>query len=187
MIDPSNIINYDRTSVEIEGLFIFTVAVAGKNAKTTAKAVNNFLESRGSLSPFEYIRGLINRNLLLAELKKHHLGNYTKLQHVYSTAVNSYKSGLELKTISRDDLCKIKYVKMKTASCFLGWVLPDVKYAMLDVHILRYLRGIYGDIIPKTTPQNIKKYLEIEQLFLIECGDNNPAKFDLEIWRNACR
>lgn len=184
MITPDKIINYNRTASEIEELIIFTVAVAGKNARTTAHAVDRFLKN--TISPFEYIRKLERSGTLLDEIKLSRLGNYTKLYHVYKTLAFTYPSGLDLKSLSREDLCKIKGIGMKTASCFLGWVLPDVKYAMLDVHVLRFLAKTFPDKkIPKTTPADYKKYLELENLFLTVCGDKNPAEVDLEIWRNG--
>lgn len=90
---------------------------------------------------------------------------------------------LNLKSCSVDDLENIYGIGPKTARCFLIHSRPNMRFAGLDTHILKYLRGL-GYEVPKTTPTG-KKYKEIEQIFLnlVDKSGKSVAEFDLEIWR----
>jgi len=71
---------------------------------------------------------------------------------------------------------------MKTSRCFILHSRKDSRYAGLDTHILKFLKG-YGFKVPKATPAK-KKYLELEQQFLYIADSQNksPAELDLEVW-----
>jgi thermostable 8-oxoguanine DNA glycosylase len=61
---------------------------------------------------------------------------------------------------------------------------PDQQIAVLDTHILKWLRE-QGYNVPKATPPKAR-YTIIEKDFLTECdkAGKTPAELDLEIWKS---
>jgi len=182
MIDPRNIINHNRTEAELEELALFLVMVAGKQAKTTAIKLDKFL-GKNAHQPFLYIRSLVDNFLLTTRLKEIRAGQYNRIALAFQDLALSRK---DLKTITVEELEQMHGIGPKSARCFLSWTRPDVQYAMLDTHILKYLRDILKvPNVPKSTPSG-KKYLELEKVFLDHAKllNRNPAELDLEIWKS---
>lgn len=74
---------------------------------------------------------------------------------------------------------------LKTSRFFLVHSRPNVRVAVLDTHILQWMKD-EGYDVPRQTPTNKKKYREIEDKFLAECDKRgvSPAQLDLEIWKS---
>jgi thermostable 8-oxoguanine DNA glycosylase len=182
-IDPENVTNFNRDLEELEAFWIFAICVAGKNSQTTAKQVNRLLTSlldSYNRTPFSNILQCIEEGSLEKFLSDAHIGQYTRITQALRESTEKLES---LPTVSLDTLESIYGVGPKTARFFLVHSRPGVQLAVLDVHILRWLRR-QGYDVPSVTPSG-KKYLEIEKLFLAECVKRNktPAELDLEIWR----
>jgi thermostable 8-oxoguanine DNA glycosylase len=173
-------IRYDRTQAELEEFILFTIAVAGKSAITTVQALDKFLQpaQKYNLSPFDYIRFLSFDELTL-NIKKSGFGCYHNRTRYFKSIVDAH---LNLETCSVEDLEQISGIGPKTARFFILFSRPNVQYAVLDVHLLSWLRD-KGYDVPKATPCG-KKYLEIEQIFLNEAKkqDLPIVEFDLNIW-----
>jgi len=205
MINPNQIIDYNRTDVELEELVLFLIAVAGKNADTTSKNLAKFLKAQSYPnyynSPFEFIRNIqTEKGAVLKADKKGQLtesrysnlaerlnawgfGCQTRLARAFTEVANS---GLNLRTCSLEDLMKIHGIGRKSASCFLAWTRKGVKVAMLDTHLLKFIRDTLGySDAPKSTPSG-KKYDFYEKIYLDYCASQklDPTKYDLEIWRS---
>lgn len=156
--------------------------MAGKTARTQAKALNAFFALESTGGPFARIRTMIQKGTLTDNLKTARLGQYTRLTEGFTKSV-----GLNLRTATVDDLKAIKGVGDKTARYFLLHTRPNQQLAVLDRHVLRYL-GSLGYVVPEGSA-NPKKYLELEQVFLNEAKKNNmsPADFDLMLWNKFSR
>src|SRR6476620_3416446 len=226
MINPNQIIDYNRTDAELEELVLFLIAVAGKNADTTSKNLAKFLKAQSYPnyynSPFEFIRNIqTEKGAVLKADKKGQLiesrysnlaerlnawgfGCQTRLARAFTEVANS---GLNLRTCSLEDLMKIHGIGRKSASCFLAWTRKGVKVAMLDTHLLKWLRlkqeqarklrvNATGNIeawrpfleleIPKSTPTSKRVYDLLEEFYLEWCETtrNDPTEMDLKIWRS---
>lgn len=183
MINPRQITNFNRTTNELEEFALFCIAVAGKNAASTARALDKLLEIGRSrsldLSPFQIIRDIIKYSDLASLMKNCGIGCYTVKSRGFAQIVSC---GLDLRTVTLDQLLNLFGVGHKTARFFLLHSRPNQRYAVLDTHILKYM-GEQGIETPKSTPTG-KRYLELEQKFL-ELADLNsitPADMDLQIW-----
>lgn len=178
--DPHDIISYDRTPAELEEFILFTIAVAGNSAMTTAQALDRFLQPAReyNFSPFDYIR-LLSLDELSINLKQSGFGCYNNRARYFKSMVDA---NLNLMTCSVEDLEKISGIGPKTARFFILFSRPNVQYGVLDVHLLSWLRD-KGYDVPKETPCG-KKYLEIEHIFLNEAQkqDLPIVQFDLSIW-----
>ena len=173
--------NYGRNRDELEELLFFCVAVAGKMSRTVGPAVKRFFEDRDfHESPFHYLRRLLDNQQLLSQMRLHKLGQYTKL---LKFSLHITKERLDPTTAGLKALESIHGIGPKTARFFLLYTRPDQDIAVLDTHILAYLRE-RGHKVPFATPQNHKKYREIERTVLNMAKNNNmsPVEFDDYIW-----
>lgn len=185
MIDPTDITKFDRTTAELEEFLLFALAVAGKRADTTAKNLDRFLKAAHAREevkkwqPFKVIKPF-TESQLANTLKSFGFGCYTLKARGFHTMV---RANLDLKTCTLEDLKKIPGISFKTATFYLLHSRPNVKYACLDTHLLRWLRD-QGHDVPKTSPQSLKRYMEIQELYLgiAESLGRDPAELDLAIW-----
>lgn len=177
-------VNYCRTEEELQFFVLFAVAVAGKKAKNIIKALNDFVEigrkETNETLPFEIIKKI---NLKEAIVKSR-LGQHNKLYKAYNQIAYS---GIDLKTCLVEDLEKIHGIGKKSSRFFMIYNRKDVKYAVLDRHILSYLRE-QGFAVPKNTPVG-KKYDEIEKMFIKHARNLkvSVADLDLMIWKKKSK
>lgn len=179
MIDPTKITDFKRTTTELEELLLFCILVAGKTASIQAKKLELFLTAdKLKKSPFQLLEYYINQKSLLRKIKNAKLGQYSRLQRAFRQVL-----ALDVKTCTVEQLEQITGIGPKTARFYILHSRPNQQVAVLDTHVLKWLRDELGLETPKSTPSS-KKYLELEQAFLKYCKDNqkNPAIFDLEIW-----
>lgn len=191
MVDPVNLTNYKRSTVELEEALLWSVLVAGKNAINTAKALDIFLIAlhrrfglyvnlpKHGYYPFEVIRHYTVEDLQ-PMLKSAGIGCHTsKSKSIHQLA----NSRLDLTVCTVDDLEKIHGIGPKTARMFILHTRPNASVAVLDIHVLRYMAD-NGIDVPVSTPTG-KKYkdLEIKFLMLARKAQKTVADFDLMIWR----
>ena len=185
LIDPNDVIDYNRSHADLELMWAFTLVVAGKTATTQARLLNNFLNSLPAAdlpendSPFERIHKARDRGILLDKLIESRLGQYNRLHRAFQESLT-----LDLSRCSVADLEAIHGVGPKSARMFLMFTRPNQRFAALDTHVLKYLAS-QGHTVPKSTPPAGEKYRKLENLFL-ELADSSGmtvAEFDLSVWR----
>lgn len=189
MIDPQNITNYNRTKAELEEFALFSVIVAGKTAAIQAAKLNQFLAVPGAQdkSPLEYVRFLTNLGLLESALRGVRMGQYARITAAFEgLALADTMYGLE--NMELDHFDNIKGIGPKTARFILLHSRKEANCAVLDVHILRWLRHL-GVNAPHQTPQDTQRYRRLENIFLKECKKKgkSPAEWDLELWSHYSR
>ena len=93
---------------------------------------------------------------------------------------------LDLRTCSLEELLAIHGVGNKTARFFLLHSRRNCDYAVLDTHILAWMRDHGVEDAPKSTPTNLKVYKELENKYRIMSRLHYPhlsnAQIDLLIW-----
>lgn len=184
MIDPTNITKFNRTEAELEEFLLFCILVAGKNSNVQAKKLEKFLTdySDRPMDPFTLIRYLIfmGQSALMSWMKMSKLGQYTRLEKCFTELM--FLQG-KLSTCSVSDLEAISGIGPKTARFFLTHTRPNQQFAVLDTHMLRYLRDMGYDKVPASTPSG-KKYREWELVVLDKALSHgmSAADFDLMIW-----
>jgi len=183
MINPTTITNYNRTEAELEEFLMFAILVAGKTAKTQAKKLEQFLSNcpYAKYTPFQHLEYLVKTNTLTAEMMQYKLGQYKRLLVAF---LGILRFEGKLKSVTIEDLESIKGIGSKTARFFLLHSRKNVEVAVLDTHILKWLRE-QGHDAPKATPSK-KKYAVLEKIFLTEAlkRDILPADLDLQIWKS---
>jgi thermostable 8-oxoguanine DNA glycosylase len=170
---------------------MFCILVAGKTAYIQAGKLEQFLNSIKSrlilsdnIKPFDIIRSANDHGILLQEIQKAKLGQYSKITKAFDYIINNKINLFNCEPI---ELEKIPGVGMKTSRFFILHSRNIKSVAVLDVHILKFL-GTLGFKVPKTTP-NAKQYYFLEQKFLDYCraNDLHPANADLDIWKSYAR
>lgn len=180
IIDPTDLSDVNQNKIKTEVFLLFCIAVAGKNAKVISKGINGLLSEKEYGTPFQKIRYFIENNMLYELLKKHGLGQYNKIIKAYKEIVYS---DINLYNVSINDLESFHGIGKKTSRYFILYTQNRNDIAVLDTHILKFLKR-KGYNVPSQTPSSEKKYKEIENIFLNESlkYDMNISELDLNIW-----
>lgn len=191
MINPNDITNYHRTEGELQEFLLFCVMCAGKSSTVQAQKLEEFLAPcrEAGLTPWEYIRGCSDK-VLMRNMKRAKIGKYKLLfdsfrslsKMLLSRFINDHPTPHS----KRYNLTARPAVGIKTASLFLLHSIRDSRMAVLDTHLLKYLRKLYPKArVPKASPQSMVRYMELEDMWLGYCYRNgyDPATHDLDIWK----
>jgi endonuclease III len=166
---------------ELQWKLIYAMFVANKTAKFANAKVDKMQGLLGWTMPFEAIAKMDDAQLE-ALLRKVGTGQYARLTRGLRELVNTE---IDPYTCDPDELQAIHGIGPKTARFFVMWTRPDeARYAVLDVHVLRWLHEQGHRRIPTQTPNDMRSYKRVEQIFLKEAAKHNmtPRELDLIIW-----
>ena len=194
-IDPYNITKFDRTEEELQLFLLFCIVVAGKTAYIQAEKLEQFLCSVNkrlmmpeNAKPFQTIKSAEQHGILFEEIKLAKLGQYKK---IFSGFKYISEREYNLNRMTPKILEEIPGVGMKTSRFFLlhSDTFYKDKIAILDTHILKFIKENIDDRAPKSTPviPITYKFWEDRFLFWCEQNDKNVADFDLEVWKSYAR
>ena len=195
MVNPYNITNFNRSEAELEEFLLFCIVVAGKTAYIQAQKLETFLNSANQrlmipndINPFQTIKSAYQQGILFEEIKNAKLGQYKK---IYSAFKCISENEYNLCRMTPKLLEEIPGVGMKTSRFFLlhSDTFYKDKIAILDTHILKFIKENIDDRAPKSTPVIPLTYRYWEDMFLNWCKENdkNVAEFDLEVWKSYAR
>jgi len=197
-VDSLNPHCYDGTDDQLQQFLLLACVVAGKTAATQQKKLESFLvhvwrEVPQATTCFQALQA-IDDSLLLEYLVLVKMGQYNRLKLLIRALVTAEQNNyLNLRTCSAQDLEAFKGLGPKTARFFLLYTRRDIRVAVLDTHILRWMQDNQqklllppGHSIPKSTPSG-KRYAELETAFLGYCESNNLklSDFDFELWKKG--
>jgi hypothetical protein len=179
-VDPKNITAFNRTDAELQAFWLFSLFVAGKNSDYASQCLSRLLHKArwNEQNPFDYLRELgetgIHNALVAAKI-----GQYGRLTKAVTQSLS-----LDLRTATLQDLMSVHGCGPKTARFFLLHSRPQCECAVLDTHILAWMRS-KGVDAPAATPSG-EKYLFLERMFLNLAQSEFPtmsiAQIDLLIW-----
>lgn len=196
MIDPRKMTRYGQSQDELEETLLFCVCVAGKNAMTTARLLDNFLSGASEYSfgvsktpylPFASIATMFYDGVdVAARIKGCGLGCYNHRAKTFRELV--YNDKLDLSTCSTEELEKTTGIGMKTSRFFILHSRKGAEVAPVDTHVKKFLRdrGIIESADISLTP---RVYLELEaeyiKLWRKERRQGETlASFDLAVWNH---
>jgi hypothetical protein len=213
MVDPENPPKLPgATQAELEEFLWFSIAVAGHNAANTAVGIDKFINSLPA-PEFEPARPLARlarwqatecfrlpcdatgwdggwsletRIAMLAELvKQAGLGCHSQRAASFLDLMEKVGAGLDIATCTVEQLEDVHGIGKKTSRFFVMYTRPGKhRYAILDVHILDWLRS-QGYQAPKHTPKATSTYNRLEQEFIREADARGvtPLELDAAIWK----
>jgi hypothetical protein len=193
MINPKEVTKFDRTQAELEEFILFCIIVAGKNSHIQAKKLEAFL-SHGKWelgrkpqgSPFDIVWNRYKKAILHDELKYVKIGQYKRIEKAF---INCCLTRAEIPDLNNWTLPVLEvFLGPKTARFFLLHTKPDQNVAVLDTHILKYMRDKMGLKVPKSTPSG-KRYRELEKILLDHVASLGltMAEFDLTVWKSYAK
>ena len=180
-VDPFAITDFARSEHQLEALLVFCIAVAGKKATGMAPKVQQFLSNcpyEGG--PFDRIRNMLASGTLEDNLRRVRMGKYTLLTRAFKEIL---ERGLVASTVSVGELERIHGIASKTARFFVLHSRPHQRIAVIDTHLLKYLRTMGVPKVPPTVPKG-KNYDRLERLLLAEADrlQMPMCDFDLKVW-----
>lgn len=182
LIDPYLITNHERNQTELETFFCFCPAVAGKKATMIAGKIHKFFTESGLQgTPMEILSQMLTEQTLGGHLRRVRMGKYALLTRCYRA---SLASGFNLRTVTTEELETIPGFGQKSSRFFILHSRPGANVAVIDTHMLKYLRAIEAPNVPKTIPSG-KDYTRLEELLLQKAKSLGlkMAEFDLNIWK----
>ena len=194
-VNPYNITDYNRSKNDLELFLLFCIVVAGKTAYIQSSKLEEFLTSvqtrlmlPDDISVFQILKSAEQHGILMEEIQKAKLGQYKK---IYAAFKFISECDYNLNRMTPQLLECIPGIGMKTSRFFL---LHSDKYygdkiAILDTHILKFIKENIDDRAPKSTPTIRVTYKYWEDVFLYWCESNNKnvAEFDLDVWKSYAR
>jgi len=179
-IDSSKITNYNPSKGEFQALIIFWVLAAGKTAKGAERILSLLLPKRDL--PFSQLKKY-SETELAHKLKSIGCGCFNnKAKSIYQLV----NSDLNFSNCSVEDLESIYGIGRKTSRGFILHTRRNAQCAVLDTHILKYLKEQNAPDVPRSTPSSKTEYERLEKYFLSLCRKKRkaPAKLDLEVWNS---
>ena len=184
-VNPTDITDFNRDTDQLEAFWLFCMFVAGKNSDYASRCLTKLIHAAklgkdiGEEGVFNYFKSIGEvgvHNALVANK----VGQYTRLTKGVMQSLD-----LDLRTCTLEDLLNIHGVGNKTARFFLLHTRAGCEYAVLDTHILKWMRN-RGEDVPKSTPTNSKVYRELEKRFRYLSRLAYPflsdSQIDLLIW-----
>lgn len=164
---------------ELQLRLLFSVIVAGKNAKFAKNVLRNmFAKYADDILPFQLIRKWVKNGSLEKHIRSSRSGNYGKMLNCFPLLIN-----INPRNASLEDLEKIPGIGPKTSRFYHLWIGKKTVCAAIDVHFLKFLRDLGYKNIPKSTPSG-RRYMELEQAILKEATKRNltPNQLDADVW-----
>lgn len=192
-IDPNDVKGkLDYSLFYKESFLLFAVLVAGKSSESIKKKTNALISDIIGEDKPDSLYAYILENLsdndfegLLTLLKKHKTGKYSLILNFFRDVK---KSKIDLRTCSMNELESLRGVGKKSSRFFMVYNRSDQQNcAILDTHILKFLRA-NGYDAPQQTPSG-KLYDQLEKNFLEIIETVKPkqtlAEIDFLIWYKA--
>ncbi len=180
MISPTSITDFNRTERQLQVFWLFCIMVAGKNSDQTATKLSRMLQDNAENElPFDYFRA--NPHAIHNMLVAHKIGQYGRIEKAIQQSLD-----LDLRTATVEELMGVYGVGPKTARFFVLHSRADATCAVLDTHVLKWLKVQGALNVPDSTPPEGAEYERLGKLFLFYIKAQYPglsvAEADLLIW-----
>lgn len=170
---------FNRNDAELQAFLLLSICVAGKTAFVQERKLRDFLKPAIDIGrePFNWVRILDAADLLEKELRAIKMGQYRRILPAFRGVAQC-----DPRTVTLDELEAVKGIGPKTSRFFLIHSRQGLNLAVLDTHILAWLRE-QGVEAPLATPSG-RAYKDLEQTFLDFAAQRGqtPADLDKEIW-----
>jgi thermostable 8-oxoguanine DNA glycosylase len=175
--------NWANTREKRELVLLFSIMAAGKSADRTSDALNYMMHMLPGNTPLDKIRGLVKRQDALEKLKSFRIGQHNRILKAFRAIVDF---DVDVTPPDPDKLRNIPGIGLKTSS-FVALVYDrTLPVAVLDTHVLKFLRNRMKIEAPLGTPSSAKIYdrlsrpiIRLATLLDVTCGDLNIVLWKL--------
>ena len=181
-IIPTSITKFDRNERELQVFALFCIFVAGKNSDFAANKVEAVLaQFPKDCLPFNGFCASKDIGNVLIKAKT---GQYTRLSKAVREII-ALHDDVGLANATLEQLMGVNGIGPKTAAFFIMHSRKGERHAVLDTHILKWIRGNGFPSAPKSTP-SVNQYGKWENIFFDLVGKHFPsltlAEVDLKFW-----
>jgi hypothetical protein len=178
LVEPAELTDYHRSRRQLEGLVLYSVMAWARDSNRAKEA----LECPPARTPFGRIRKAIRQGTLQAAVEATRIGDYRKRTRAIIAAVELDPRTVDVATLA-------SCIGLKSARLVILHSRSDAQCAVLDRHVLAYLRELGYDVPERDTPSSPRRYKQLEQIVLNECQrqGRNPAELDLTTWVERSR
>lgn len=172
------------TTENRQAFLIFAMIVAGKTSEFGTDRTAKLLSwGPNGLSPFRKIGFLDQAGVLEDAMRAVKTGQYKRLGKGLRQVVM-----LDVDRCPKKDLLSIHGIGPKTASYFLTYARDESGHAVLDTHVLRFLRECGVDA-PEGTPPVGEEYERLAREFTsrAHAADLTTQELDNFVWRYYAR
>ena len=182
-MSDESLINFERTDAQLEYFFLRCLLVAGKNAAVQQRKLDLVLGSNKD-EPLEYLFSLTQQSVT-SLLKGAKTGQYGRISKTIIYLKGQKLRGEQLDKMTVAKLEEIPGVGPKTARFFVAYSRPNQNVAILDTHILAWMRDNGHPDAPRATPAAGQAYALWETKFLWKCTSmgTTPVELDNTIWK----
>jgi thermostable 8-oxoguanine DNA glycosylase len=155
-----------ETYASLEWKLLFSILASGRSAKATINAMRRLIRTD---QPFFELWSLIEQDGLMTRLIDAKVGGYERLEPCLRSVIKYVyvDKRVDLRECAPKDLEVVYGIGPKTSRHFILWTQPGAQYAVLEVHVMKWLRGL-GYAVPETTPPPGVNYQRVEKIFLSE-------------------
>jgi len=174
--------NWANTREKRELVLLFSIMAAGKSANRTSDALNYMMHTLPGNTPFDKIRTMVKRQDALEKLKTFRIGQHNRILKAFRAVVDF---DVDATPPDPEKLREIPGIGLKT-SCFVSLVYDrTLPVAVLDTHVLKFLRNRLEIEAPMGTPTSVRIYdrlskpiIRLAELLGVTYGDLN-----IVLWR----
>jgi thermostable 8-oxoguanine DNA glycosylase len=177
--------NFHRTEAELQAFWLFSLLTANFKATHAHRSLVKLLSDVPGEMPFDRIKTIIAQGQLENRVRNSGHRFPTKTIRSLQDTIALYDRGqLNLRTATVEDLKKIHGCAEKTSRFFILHSRANQQLAVLDVHILNWLRHLGFSKVPQLTPTG-RLYRHFETIFLkiAERLDMSVSDLDFSIWQ----
>lgn len=191
-VDPANIPK-KMTRPQLEWWILFGIMVAGKNAKSTEKKLNELLDLLHTMYPhvrwpFDLVSIAYKYKTLDLALMKVKTGKYKLLSKGFKSAIEHLNLKM-WRDLTIHELEAVHGIGPKTARMILLYSGQRCNGIPIDTHMLKYLRLMGIKNVPKTTPGSKKEYKRLEDILIKEARELGISlrDFDTAVWKHYAK
>lgn len=184
-VDPTQIPDKPLTRLQLEDWILFGILVANKEATQTRSKLNRLYELLGARYPwtewyFPAVRSAVEDNVLMDVLREVRTGQYARVERAFREVIN-----LDLDNLTVASLESVHGIGPKTARMLILYAKPGMEVVPLDTHVLKYLRKLGYENVPKATPPAGPSYRRWEATFIEEAkkAGMSVRDFDTRVWK----
>ncbi len=196
------ITDYQRTPEELQYYFLYCSFTRGKGEVASMQAFSRMLDIfEGNVAgwppldaemPFDKLRQIADMGRVEDFYRHLGLGQYTLNSRFVHELVYPEKFGrepLDLQHATREDIAQLSGIGRKMASLFLLHSRPPEVWdgAVLDRHVLRWLKSQGIPNVPNDTPGSESAYQRLEQIYnqLARAAGYDARALDLAVLSTA--